>query len=621
MRKNLFLHFLNRDTREIVRLYDMFGDGMHAHMIRGPMNACAILCEDFCVAPPGFVVEDKYAFELFEIQSAYLEKGLVRLPMRETNLIDFAEKKRLEYSFARNRYSGLYDDTRMNLLNSHGAALIPRKIQIGPAIVDGFMKGVDTRLQAWAGIRQKAASGVIENMRAIPARLADDGKALTWSIIEPNLVESPSPLRQQMRDALQYTYFQEYCREFRAIVLADIPHIPVEFCLPVERTVYSMRRLRVFLASMNADRLLLEASADTIMSFRRCAGFIELIDAYCAFAKMFPKDTDLQFHLSKAIERTPYEWSRIPERFNPAICDPSDFEVVEIASACGELAAILTMEHKLPRRGSDEPRKMQKATTVSKGRQLKIAIFVALEEELNVLIKHFSLTRAAGSPAAIGKINDVEVDVLCPRAMGRVAAAVETMRYLSKYRTPDLLFCVGLAGGFTESTIEPGAVICVETVVDLANRKVTDDESGVAQSKFRRRDFDCARAVYEIAQSHEFDLSTWASYSAAEFDWPRGRTPSLWEGKIASADEVVASDDHRQKMVASVDKLYGIEMEAGGVCAAAAAFKVPVSVLRVVSDMADPSKADDKWRVTGMKTLAELLKRLPLDRVIALVKQ
>lgn len=622
MRRNLFLHFLNRDTREIFRLYDIFGDEKHARTLRGPMNACTMLCEEYCVAPPGFVVEDKYAFELFEVQSAYLERGLVRLPMRETNLSDFAEKKRLEYSPARNRYSGLYDDTRMNILSSYGAALVQRKVQIGPAIVNGFQTGVDTRLPAWSGIRQKVPSEVIENLRITPARLADDGQALTWSMIEPNLIESSTPFQREMRDALQYTYFQEYCREFKAIVLTDIPHMPVEFYLPAERAVYSMRRFRVFLDAMSTDRLLLEASADTIIRFRRDAGFIELMDAYCGFARMFPKDTDLQYHLSRAIKKTHFEWSRIPERFDPAISDPSDFEILEIANAFGELAAILTIEHGLPRRGSNEPKKQQKTITASKGKQLKIAIFVALEEELEVLIKHFRLVRFAGSPAAAsGKIGEVGVEVLCPRAMGRVAAAVEVTRYLSKHPAPDLLFCVGLAGGFEESGIEQGAVICAETVVDLANRKVTDDENGAAKSKFRRRDFDCTRAVYEVANSSEFDRNAWALHSEAEFDWQKGRKPTLWEGKIASADEVVASNDLRKKMVDSVDKLFGIEMEAGGVCAAAAAFKVPVSVLRVVSDMADPSKADDKWRKTGMKTLAELLNRLPLDRVIEVARQ
>ncbi|MDA5193880.1 5'-methylthioadenosine/S-adenosylhomocysteine nucleosidase family protein [Govanella unica] len=619
MRKNLFLHFLNRDTREIVRLYEILGSDGHARTLREAMNSCAMLCEDFCVAPPGFVVEDKFTFELFEVQSAYLAQGLVRLPMRETNLMDFAEKKRHEYSFARNRYSGLFDDTRMNLLSSHGGALVQRKVQIGPEIVAGFMGGVDTRLPAWKGMRDSAPRDVIENMRAVPARLADLGKALTWSSIEPNLVRATLPYHRQIRGALQYTYFKEYCREFRAIVLTDIPYVPVEFHLPTDNAVYNMRKFRAFLEVMSAEKLLL-ASADTIMKFRRHPGFIELIDAYSCLA-MFFSDTNFRYQLSQSIKKTPFEWSRIPERFDLAISDPSDVEIIEIASACGELAGVLREDHNLPRRGHEESPNTGKAITVQKGRQLKIVIFVALEEELEVLVAHFELKRGSGKPAATGKIGDVDVEVLCPRTMGRVAAAIEVTRYLSKGNPPDLLFCIGLAGGFKERNIEQGAIICVETVVDLATRKVTDDENGGAKSKFRRRDFECTRAVYEVAKSEDFDEDVWSTYSKNNFDWPKGRTPSLWEGKIASADEVVASDDHRQKMVESGDRLLGIEMEAGGVCAAASEFNVPVSVLRVVSDMADPSKNDDNWRAVGMRTLAELLKRLPYDRVIELAKK
>ena len=115
-------------------------------------------------------------------------------------------------------------------------------------------------------------------------------------------------------------------------------------------------------------------------------------------------------------------------------------------------------------------------------------------------------------------------------------------------------------------------------------------------------------------------MNEWEDHCRRHFNWPKGRTPSLWEGRIASVDEVVASDDHRKKMIDSVDKLMGVEMEAGGVCAAAKAFGVPCGVVRVVSDLADPAKADDEWRRIGMKTLAELVKRLPLSRVIEVAK-
>ena len=83
---------------------------------------------------------------------------------------------------------------------------------------------------------------------------------------------------------------------------------------------------------------------------------------------------------------------------------------------------------------------------------------------------------------------------------------------------------------------------------------------------------------------------------------------------------MVASDEWRKQILEGKGgdpKLLGVEMEAGGVCAAARKDGSPVSMLRVVSDQADPAKADDHWRKLGMKTLADLLKHASLAKVIA----
>ena len=617
MRKNLFLHFLNRDTREIFRIYEGFQRSDHASILRQALNAAAILCEDACYAPPGFVLEDDIAFELFEAQSAYLSSGLVKLPLRERSLADYAEKKRGEYAPARSRYSGLFDDSRLMSLSSFSHALVSRKTQIGPAIISGFEKGVDTNEKVWKRIKQNGSPKAIRSLREAPALLADQGKALTWSIILPDLIEETTPIQKEMRDALQNVYFKEYCREFKLLLLSDVPHMPELFFLPSERRVYSFRRLKVFLEAFAGATLFLSASADFITKMRRTTGFTELYDAYVQLAGLFPADGDLVYHVRRSVERGSFKWDELIDRKVGALSDPTDIEALEIAHGCAELAASLSDEHGLNKRGErlNESRTTASIRTVG-GRKVKIAIFVALEEELEVLRKRLGLTRNA-SGGANGLLGEIEIDVLCPREMGRVAAAVEMTSYLGRtHEKPSMVFCIGLAGGVGEAGIDPGTVICCNTVVDLANRKVFDDEDGRAASKFRRRDFACDDAVYSIAKSADFDIEAWASSCRENFDWPTGRIPSLKEGKIASVDEVVASDEHRAKMVANVDKLLGVEMEAGGICAAALKFKVPVSVLRVVSDMADPSKADDLWRSTGMKTLAELMKRLPFERII-----
>jgi len=506
-------------------------------------------------------------------------------------------------------------------LSSYSDALVGRKAQIGPAIISGFEKGVDTTAKVWKGVRENASPEAIRNLRETPAMLAGQGKALTWSIISPNLIEETIPVRKEMRDALQNVYFKEYCREFKLLLLSDVPHMPELFFLPSERRVYSFRRLKVFLETFAGATLFLGASADFITKMRRATGFTELFDAYVQLANLFPEDGDLAYHVRRSVEKASFKWDDLKARKVGVLSDPTDIEAFEIADACAELAASLSAEHGLTRRGkgSQEPRAIASIKPAG-GRKVKIAIFVALEEELDVLLRQLGFERNA-SGGASGRIGEIETDVLCPREMGRVAAAVEMTRYLSRSQAkPEMVFCIGLAGGFAEAKIDPGTVICCDTVVDLANRKVLDDEEGNANSKFRRRDFDCNKTVYSVAKSSDFDIDDWEKFCRDNFEWPDGRVPSLKEGKIASVDEVVASDNHRAKMVANVDKLLGVEMEAGGICAAAQKFSVPVSVLRVVSDMADPSKADDRWRSTGMKTLAELVKRLPLDQVIKLAK-
>ncbi len=641
MRKDLFLHFLNRDTREIFGLYRALTDPQHALAIREPLNAAAILCEDCCIAPPGFVIEDQIAFELFEQQAAFLEHGLVRLPYREPNLEVYAEKKRGEYAPARSRYSGLFDDDRMRKLSSYGQAMISRKVQIGPAIVDGFEGGVDTKAAAWQGIRKRAPADVIADLRSVPRILADEGKALTWSIMLPQFSAATTSFHQEMRGALQHVYFQEYCREFKLKVVSDIPFMIDVFFLPHDRHVYNFRRFKSFLHCFEATKIFLRGSANQVMQLRRQVGFTDLIDSYVALARAYPTDTNLTYYTTLAVRKATFDWVALSKRMAGTFTDPTLFEIQELGDACAELSGIINSVHGFSSRSQgglgistalslikvQTPTKtVPAAATVksspqsSKGPPLKILMFVALEEELDVLEKYLDLKRPSGQPAT-GTVGGVPVDVICPRSMGRVSAAVAVTSYLAKAEVkPDLVLCVGLAGGFQEAKIEQGAVICVDTVVDLATRKITDDEAGQTHSRFRRQDFHCKRKLYEVAKSNDFDSDDWEAFCRREFDWPRGKTPSLWEGNIASADEVVASDGHRKKMVESGDKLLGVEMEAGGVCAAARSFDIPFEVVRVVSDQADPVKTDDMWRKTGMKTLAELLKRLPMERVVQLAK-
>lgn len=617
LRKNIFLHQLNRDTREVFNLFSALDPRNHAALMRKTLNAAAILCEAHCYAPPGFIVEEQIAFDLVENQEAFLREGLIQLPMRERSLADFAEKKRIGYEPMRNRYSGLFDDTRIGFLGNHATGIVNRKTQITKGILDQWEGGPEERKRIWTPVKKLIGAGTIDLISRIPFQLDQRGIAVTWSAIKPELPDLAQEASKELRDTLQHVYFGQYCREFDLVALRNVPHIPYDFSLPTA-PAYDYRLLSAFLDSFDLREMLLEAPAELIIALRRQPGFIALIDAYSALANALASPTDVRFHAGRARTAVSYGWNSLPSR-RFSLYEGSHVEITELTSAMDEAANLVSRALGLPTRHSEPLLKFTKRDLIMP-QEAELVIFVALEEELDILARSLGLKKGSSTPEAHGAIDGIQVDVVCPRNMGRVAAAVAMSRYLSKrHRRPKLILVVGLAGGFEENRTVPGHIIVVEKVVDLALRKVGDEEKGVS-THFRREDYSLHDQLKNQLLSDDFDKAAWSAHAADEFEWPSDRRPSLHYGPVASADEVVASDGWRQQILngkGGDPKLLGVEMEAGGVCAAARKDGSPVSMLRVVSDQADPAKADDHWRKLGMKTLADLLKHASISKVIA----
>lgn len=616
-RKNIFLHFLNRDSREIFGLYKLWSDRDHYRLLRQALNYAVLLCEDHCIAPPGFVVEDPIAFSLSEAQVSYLRNGLIRLPMRESSLNEYADKKRKDYFPVRNRYSGLYDDSRITFLSNNAAGLIKRKVQISENIASGWQSGPDTDKRVWAPIKKLIAPKIITELSEIPDQLLRDESAVTWSAIEPRLPEGATPALASLRNALQYIYFTQYCREFDLVILESIPYAVEEFYLPRQKKVVSYTIFEKFLGVFGLDRFFADASASLIAAIKFKPGLISFTDAYVALASRSSSVADMAFRAGQSMKQSTFDWKSFGRRHNTLLIDPTVVELEELDDAMSDMASILSANYDLEVRGAPASQKPTKAKMIITGSKTlpKLVLYVALQEELTALADVLDIkVLSSASPAAQGTIGGVAVDVLSPMKMGRVAAAVEVSSYLAQRKgdLPDLILVVGLAGGFKQEGSKPGHTICVSKVVDLALRKVSDSAEGAAQSHFRRQDYDLDERLRRMIVSSDFDRDKWSADAFKAADWPDDQRPAIRYGPLASLDEVVASDDWSNQVHGAGDKLLGVEMEAGGVCAAAHRHKVPVAMLRVVSDQADPAKADDAWRKRGIIGLGLMLNQLAM---------
>jgi nucleoside phosphorylase len=199
--------------------------------------------------------------------------------------------------------------------------------------------------------------------------------------------------------------------------------------------------------------------------------------------------------------------------------------------------------------------------------------------------------------------------------LGRVPAAVATARLLGERQDLDMIVVTGIAGGFAESGVSPGAVLIPYRVADLALRKVAGDDS-----KVRPEPYDVDRRLGRYVENQFYNKDEWIAGAIREARWPDDRRPHLrWGETIACLDEVVADNEYRAKLLEAWPNLQGVEMEAGGVIHAAREFgSIPVAVVRAVSDMADPAKADDAWRLRGMLTIAMLFEQLDWPAVMAM---
>ena len=159
--------------------------------------------------------------------------------MRESSLAEFAEKKRIGYQPMRDRYSGLFNDTRIGFLGENATGIIGRRSHISERILEEWRAGAESGHRAWKSTKRILMPAHVDLVAKIPVELNERGIALTWSAIAPALPPESRAASVELRDTLQHIYSQQYCSEFKLLALTSIPHIIRDFLLPSDDKVYS----------------------------------------------------------------------------------------------------------------------------------------------------------------------------------------------------------------------------------------------------------------------------------------------------------------------------------------------------------------------------------------------
>jgi nucleoside phosphorylase len=247
------------------------------------------------------------------------------------------------------------------------------------------------------------------------------------------------------------------------------------------------------------------------------------------------------------------------------------------------------------------------------GPRISVALFAALPEEREILAKELNFAQDGAARESAGVLPDGTPAILYGgRYMGRVPAAVETSYLLSRHRDLSVILMAGLAGGFAENDVRQGHLLVPNVIYDLASRKISPVD-GLSEARVRPQAWEIDQKLGEYLDSRIGEESL--REACEKYGWPKDRRPMLRVGgAMACVDEVIADEDYRRRLQATCDgQLLGVEMESGGVIAAARRFHglgFPVFQIRAVADTADPAKSDDQWRVLGMQTICSIVRRI-----------
>jgi len=205
--------------------------------------------------------------------------------------------------------------------------------------------------------------------------------------------------------------------------------------------------------------------------------------------------------------------------------------------------------------------------------------------------------------------------------MGRVPAAIDTLSLLNRLGSarPELIISTGICGGFKIKKVKQGDIVVPRSVFDIATRRISeslpDGKKKTISHDFRPKPINLDTRLHEFATS-TIDEDNWkykCSKLLAKKDRRRehpGYAPSIRLNDVLCSDEVVASENWTKEILLNGwEHACAVEMEAGGVCAAARSHNnIPVAVVKGVSDLANAQKGDDKWRAVAMYATIQFVK-------------
>ena len=600
--ENIFLDFLNPELRGVFGVNDY--NKYNFIFLKKLISLSIFLTKDYCILPPAFIFEDPMSFKLIKDSTDFITNGYIFIPLKLGESFSSKLNKILEeYKNVKSNYNNLNNqkalDKVVNYFDKLNLHRIEKQSDTGLLIASRFEDRLDSKNIYWENVLKSYDSKSIdhiEKLLKIPSFLIEKGLAITHGDIY-NLTNQKNISSVDIHKLVHYEYGNVYMDEYNCISFYNL--FGSGKFSPTHRTDnlgYDFQISKSFLEALNVFDELTKLPASDLISIRRhYSEYSDFIDNYFLLVSNLKSKGEVEVNLAKIISSN----DDLKKLVNLKIKKSGVNYIIDVLGLFNLAIKNYSQSKTI--------------TITGKSKMKKILIFVALKEEEDVLKQALSLN-PNDQGGYDGQFNNTLFTVISPRKLGRVSAALETFDYLYKNKNnlPDMVLIAGIAGGFHKNGINKGDILIPNVIYDISNTKkegkITDNES---YEMYRPDPFRVNQKLIDYLNSPKFDKDKWWLLSGKK-ESRRTTDINIFYKPLSCCDSVVKDEEWIDIVLSKVNsELTGVEMESGGVCMAVEKFQsIPISVIRGVSDLSNPYKADDDWRGKAMWTVCSLIKEI-----------
>jgi len=239
---------------------------------------------------------------------------------------------------------------------------------------------------------------------------------------------------------------------------------------------------------------------------------------------------------------------------------------------------------------------------------MKTGLIGAMREEILMLehdIQNLKIHQFGARKFYEGTIGGKEV-VVCLSGWGKVAAASTATTLINVFKVEQLVF-IGLAGSLMEN-LQVGDIVVADQLIQHDVDLTRLDGFGVIEPPFYKKFTFPVRKGAQKRALEAVKQFTYNLYGGKYPDIVGDYRPAIHIGAIGTGDQFIASRKGKEKIVEKHPELFCTEMEGAAIAQVASDYRIPCSVIRIISD-----NADDEAHQSFARFLSEDISKISVE--------